>query len=256
MDNSSDLIVPEYLLKKFPFIQTLVAYLNVADYKYDLTFLSIILDDIIRNEIVEEKDFLYETIVHQFATCLYILGVRTAYKFVRLNIPVLLPSVRDIQAYIGNSDNYLTEGLFNYGSIQNHLSMNRAMLEFVAEYATAVVPKVTCDTKSNIFIGFSLSLDSNDLPIPNSYSTDSFIHLEEWYSHITRSTLLNAYPIALLSSSLNILPYIFAAEGIDNKFGSSRVIFRWRKIYQECKTKGIRILGFSTDCDSRYFHSM
>ncbi|CAM2702981.1 unnamed protein product [Rotaria socialis] len=82
---------------------------------------------------------------------------------------------------------------------------------------------------------FYLPLDSNGLPIQNSYSTDSFTRLEEWYSDITRATLLNAYLIQPLSSSLNISPYIFAAYGTDNKFESSDVIFRWYKIYQECK---------------------
>ncbi|CAF3240072.1 unnamed protein product [Rotaria sp. Silwood2] len=93
-NNSSDLIVPEYLLKKFPFIQTLIVYSKlIVDCKYDVTFVNIILNNMIRNLITEEKGFRYETIVRQFATSLYILGGRTAYEFVRLNIPALLPSV-------------------------------------------------------------------------------------------------------------------------------------------------------------------
>ncbi|CAM4797581.1 unnamed protein product [Rotaria magnacalcarata] len=256
-NNSSDLIVPEYLLKKFPFIQTLIVYSKlIADCKYDLTFLNIILNNIIRNLITEETGFRYETIVRQFATSLYILGGRIAYEFVRLNIPALLPSVQIIQAYIVLLNNHLTEGLFNDGGILKYFNMNQSTLGFVAEDATPVVPKVTYGTKSNTFIRFSLPLDSNGLPIKNSYSTDSFTRLEEWYSDIKQATLLNAYLIQPLSSSLNISPYIFAAYGTDNKFESSDVISRWYKIYQECKAKGICILGFSTDCDSRYFHSM
>ncbi|CAF3356689.1 unnamed protein product [Rotaria socialis] len=109
--------------------------------------------------------------------------------------------------------------------------MNQSTLGFVAEDATAVVPKVTYDIKSNTFIGFSLPLDSNGLPIQNSYSTDSFTRLEEWYSDIKRATLLNAYLIQPLSSSFHISPYIFAAYGTDNKSESADVISRWYKIY-------------------------
>ncbi|CAF4770009.1 unnamed protein product, partial [Rotaria magnacalcarata] len=58
------------------------------------------------------------------------------------------------------------------------------------------------DTTSNTFIGFSLPLDSNGMPILNSYSTDSFTRLEEWYTNVPRATLLNAYLIQPLSSSL------------------------------------------------------
>ena len=180
-------------MAKFPFIQTLVEYSKLlVDCKYDLTFLNIILNNIIRNLITEETGSRYETTVHQFATCLYILGGCTAYEFVRLNIPALLPSARVIQAHTDASDNHLSEGLFDYDGIRNYFNMNRSTLGFVAEDATAVVSKVTYDTKSNTFIGFSLPLDSNGLAIPNSYSTDSFIRLEEWYSHVAKSTLLNA----------------------------------------------------------------
>ena len=143
-----------------------------------------------------------------------------------MNIPALLPSVRVIHAYIDDADDHLTEGLFNYDGTRSYFNMNRSTLGFVAEDATGVVPKITYDTKSNTFIGFSLPLDSNGLPIPHSYSTDSFIHLEEWYSHVTRSTLLNAYLIQPLSSSPNISPYIFAAYGTGYRFGSSDVISR------------------------------
>ncbi|CAF4874535.1 unnamed protein product, partial [Rotaria sp. Silwood2] len=69
--------------------------------------------------------------------------------------------------------------------------MNQATLGFVAEDAIAVVSRVTYDTKSNTFTGFSLPLDSNGLPVLNSYSTDSFACLEEWYSNAARATLLN-----------------------------------------------------------------
>ncbi|CAF4594471.1 unnamed protein product, partial [Rotaria magnacalcarata] len=95
------------------------------------------------------------------------------------------------------------------------------------------------------------------MPILNSYSTDSFTRLEEWYTNVPRATLLNAYLIQPLSSSLsNTSPYIFGAYGTDNRFESSDVLSRWYQIDQRFKAKGIRILGFSTDCDSRDFHSM
>jgi hypothetical protein len=95
------------------------------------------------------------------------------------------------------------------------------------------------------------------LPITNSYSTDSFNHLEQWYSDIPKATSLNACLVQPLSSSLNNnSSYLLAAYGTDNIFQSSHVISRWRHIYQECKSKGIRIIGYSTDCDSRYLQAM
>ncbi|CAM4842206.1 unnamed protein product [Rotaria magnacalcarata] len=257
-NSSSDIILTECLLERLPFLKTLIVYSKlIATCKYDLTFLNVVLNSMIRNLITEETGFRYEAVIRQFATGLYILGGRTAYEFIRLNIPAFLPSVQIIQAYIAASDNHLTEGQFNYEGVVNYFNLNQTQLGFVAEDATSVVPKVMYDTTSNTFIGFSLPLDSNGMPILNSYSTDSFTRLEEWYTNVPRATLLNAYLIQPLSSSLsNTSPYIFGAYGTDNRFESSDVLSRWYQIYQRFKAKGIRILGFSTDCDSRDFHSM
>jgi hypothetical protein len=257
-NNSSGLIVPEYILQKFPFIQTLITYSNViAKSTYDFTFLNIILNNMIRNWTTVERGFRYETVVRQFTTSLYILGGRTAYEFVRLNIPGFLPSVQIIQSYIAASDNHLTEGMFNYEGLCNYFNLNQSTLGFVAEDATAVVPKVTYDASSNTFIGFSLPLNNNGLPITNAYSTDSFSCLEQWYSDTPRAKSLNACLVQPLTCSLNSSsPYLLAAYGTDNTFEASDVISRWHRIHQECKAKGIRILGFSSDCDSRYLCAM
>ncbi|CAF3385348.1 unnamed protein product [Rotaria sp. Silwood2] len=257
-NSSNDLIIPEYLLKKFPFIQTLIVYSNlIMKSKYDFTFLNIILNNMFRNLSTEERGFRYEDAVRQFATSLYILGGRTAYEFIRVNIPAFLPTVRIIQSFIAASDNHLTEGLFNYEKASDYFNSIQSTIGFIAEDTTAVVSKVTYDTTSNKFIGFALPLDNNGFPIANSYSTESFSCLEEWYSSVPRAKSLNAYLIQPLSSSANnTSPYLLSAYGTDNKYESSDVISRWHHIHQKFKAKGIRILGFSTDCDSRYLHAM
>ncbi|CAF1318994.1 unnamed protein product [Rotaria sordida] len=257
-NNSSDIIVPECLLQKFPFIKTLIIYSNlIIKSKYNFTLLNIILNNMFRNCITEEKGFRYEAIVRQFATSLYILGGRTSYEFIRINIPAFLPNVQIIQSFIAASDNHLTEALFNFEGACNYFNSIQSTLGFIAEDTTTVVPKVTYDTTSNTFVGFSLPLDNNGLPIINSYKTDSFTCLEQWYYNVPTAKSLNAFliqPLSVLSS--NKAPYVLAAYGTDNKFISSDVISRWHHIYQQCKAKGIRSVGFSTDCDSRYLHAM
>ncbi|CAF2819737.1 unnamed protein product [Rotaria sp. Silwood2] len=258
LNNSSDLIISEQLLQKLPFIRTLIIYSNlICNSKIDFTFLNVILNNMIRNFITEERGYRYDTIVRQFASCLYILGGRTAYEFVRLNIPGFLPSVQIIQSYIGTSENHLAEGLFNYIGACDYLNINQSTLGFCAEDSTAVVPKITYDTTSNTFIGFSLPLDDNGVPIIDSYSTDSFTRLEQWCSDLPLAKSLSACLVQPLSTSVNnISPYPLAAYGTDSTFKSSDVILRWRHIYEQFKAKGIRIVGFSTDCDSLYLHAM
>ena len=209
------------------------------------------------NLIIEERGYRYDTIVRQFASSLYILEGRTAYEFVRLNIPAFLPSIKIIQSYIAASGSHITEGLCNYNDLCDYFSLNQSTLGSFAEDSTAVVPKITYDTSSNTFIGFSLPLDNTGLPIINSYSTDSLSRLEYWYSNVPKAQSLNACLIQPLSCSFdNSSLYLLAAYGTDNRFKSSDVTSRWRHIYHECKAKGIRTIGYATDTDSRYLNVM
>ncbi|CAF2142265.1 unnamed protein product [Rotaria magnacalcarata] len=137
---------------------------------------------------------------------------------------------------------------YRYDSIVRHIC---------AEDCTATVSKIVYDTQTNTFIGFSLPLDQNGLPIAKSYSTDSFTCLENWYLNDPIAKSLGAHLIQPLSSSLeNISPYLLAVDGTNNKFKSPDVITRWGYIYRQCKAKGVRVIGYSTDCDCRYLNAM
>lgn len=256
-NKSSDLIVPEAILQKFPFIRTLVIYSNIiGNSNHDFTLLNIILNNMIKNLITQVNGYRYDQVVRQFATSLYILGGRTAYEFIRLNIPGFLPSIQTIQSFINASANYTTEGHFNYDDIQDYFNINQSKLGFYAEDTTAIIPKITYDTKTNTFIGFSLPLDNNGIPIANSFSTNSYTQLEKWYSDITMAKSLNACLIQPLSSNSKISPYLLSAFGTDNSFISTEILSRWQYVFEQSKIKGIRIIGYATDCDSRYLHSM
>ncbi|CAM4840137.1 unnamed protein product [Rotaria magnacalcarata] len=257
-NGSTGLIIPEILVQKFPFLLTLMNYSNfIINSKIDFTFFNIMMNNIIKNATMDERGYRYDNIIRQFASSLYILGGRAAYEFVRLNIPAFIPSTQVIQASIISSQHYLTEGLFDFLRVRDYFSSKQSTLAFCAEDSTTIVPKITYDSKSNMFIGFSLPLDQNGLPIPSLYSTDSFSQLENWYLNESMAKLLVANLIQPLSySSGNLSPYLLAAYGTDNTFKATDVISRWRCIYHRCKANGIRLIGFSTDCDSRYLNAM
>ncbi|CAF3866556.1 unnamed protein product [Rotaria magnacalcarata] len=257
-NGSTGLIIPEILVQKFPFLLTLMNYSNfIINSKIDFTFFNIMMNNIIKNATMDERGYRYDNIIRQFASSLYILGGRAAYEFVRLNIPAFIPSTQVIQASIISSQHYLTEGLFDFLRVRDYFSSKQSTLAFCAEDSTTIVPKITYDSKSNIFIGFSLPLDQNGLRIPSLYSTDSFRQLENWYLNESMAKLLVANLIQPLSySSGKLSPYLLAAYGTDNTFKATDVISRWRCIYHRCKANGIRLIGFSTDCDSRYLNAM
>ncbi|CAF1471823.1 unnamed protein product [Adineta steineri] len=75
-----------------------------------------------------------------------------------------------------------------------------------------------------------------------------------------KSTLVNVHLIEPLltdlASSIHSRPYILSVYGIDNKHSAYDTIRRWIYIYNQCKERNINLVGFSTDCDSRYFKAM
>ncbi|CAF1377491.1 unnamed protein product [Adineta steineri] len=113
LSNLSSVIISDDILEKFPFIRTIITYYKlIMSNKTDFTIFNIILKTIFSNLNNDERAYRYDNIVRQFAASVYILGGRTAYEFLRLNILVLLPSVRIIQSYIASFENHLTEGSF------------------------------------------------------------------------------------------------------------------------------------------------
>ena len=93
--------------------------------------------------------------------------------------------------------------------------------------------------------------------ITNSFSTNSFSRLEEYYLDVPMAKSLNTRLVQPFSSSFNNnSAYLLAAFGTDNTFKSTHVMSCWLRVFEECKSKGIRIIGYSTDCDSRYLCAM
>lgn len=256
--SSLELTVPNLLAQKFPFIRTMIEYASLlVDATTDLTFFNDVMDNIVANFALDERGYRYKSAVRQFAFGLYILGGRSAYEFVRMNIPAFLPSVCSLQMSLASTESRLFEGVFRYDGLQECFTSNQSTFGFCAEDCTAIIPNVNYDTTSNTFIGFALPLDNNGFPITDSYSTDSLAQLESWCSDVNKAKQLNIHVVQSLSPSLHHPPsYLLAAYGTDNRYTSKDVLRRWSSIFQQSKDRGIRILGFSTDCDARYLKVM
>ena len=133
---------------------------------------------------------------------------------------------------------------------------NSSQFVFAEEDCTSVIPKVTYDATLNSFIGFVPPL-KNGLPQVNTFSTESFAVLENWFSTLAKSHLLNVHmiqPITLTSNTCS--PFLLSAYGTDSRFKTRDIIMRWIYIINECKNKGIRLIDFATDLDPRYMKAM
>ncbi|CAF2101614.1 unnamed protein product [Rotaria magnacalcarata] len=180
-NESCNLTVPEGLIEKLPFIRTRITYSSlVVSSKADFTLLNTLFSNMFRNLGIADKGFHYEPIVRQFATALYVLGGQRAYKFLRLNIPSLLPSVQILQAAISAAENNLTEGKFHYEGACNYFNSIHVTRGFIAEDATAVIPKITYDTTSDTFIGF-VAQNLNDIKNKYQVKRQYFITYQSYF---------------------------------------------------------------------------
>ena len=60
----------------------------------------------------------------------------------------------------------------------------------------------------------------------------------------------------LSSQSIVLLPYLLSSYETDGRCTSNNIIHRWKNIFDRFLEIGIRVLGYSTDCHSKYHHAM
>ena len=75
-----------------------------------------------------------------------------------------------------------------------------------------------------------------------------------------KPTIINIHLVEFLltgsNTSVHSHPYILAAYGINNRFKAIDVVRQCSFLYHQCKDQDIRLVGFGTDCDSRYVRVM
>ena len=121
-----------------------------------------------------------------------------------------------------------------------------------------MISSVSYDTGSDTFTGFCPPM-FDGLPSVNHFKTNSYRELEEWFEEFHRSKLININliePLLNKPGPVHSRPYILSAYGIDNQTNAVEVLKHWIYLYDECKSRDIRIVGFSTDADPRYLKAM
>ena len=257
--NANDVTVSRELLHKHPLLLTLIEYYSTKgheDKDMNMSFLHSFLENITRNMTRPKNSYRYDEHVKRFAVSLFILAGRNAYEFARANIPGALPSISSIQTLLDEEEKHMVEGEYRFDVLQRQLSLTDTNIAFCSEDSTAIIPRVVYEASSNSFIGITLPLQQGR-PISESYRTDSLTELERWFSSIDKSTLLNiqmVQPIARFGQPSR--PVILSAYGTNNKYTALDIMRRWIWIFDESLSRGIRVIGFSTDADPKYLRAM
>ena len=166
-----------------------------------------------------------------------------------------LPSFRSIQRIICSDYKAFPEGCFKFDDLASHIKEHNASTAVtIGEDATRVISRVDYDSETNKCVGFVLPLDNNGLPLVDSFLAVSFKAMEDMFK--TAAIAKYAYVYMAQSLCLNAPPFCLACIGSDNKFTAQHVMLRWKHIYDECRKRGMLVLSFGGDGDSRIMSAM
>lgn len=250
---SRDLIISSTSINKHPILRQVIHFVETS---LSNSFMYKVMETMVSNYFRTKNHFSYCVSLREFASCVYIFGGRSVYEFIRINIPGFLPSLSVIRHEIDTATGRITEGEFRYNLMTDYLTSQGTSFIFAAEDCTAVVPRIVFDTRTNMFVGFVLSL-KDGIPIIDSYTTESFCELEQWFDTSSKSYLINLQMIQPINlNNVEGAPFILSCYGTDNKFTTEDILMKWVHMVNRCYDKKVKLVGFSTDCDSRYLRSM
>ncbi|CAF2051246.1 unnamed protein product [Rotaria magnacalcarata] len=223
------LTISSELVQQYSFLVDLVYSLesNLLT-NFSLDFLS----NMISNATRSKSSFRYEQPIKDFATSMFIRGGRCS------------------------KCNFI-EGEFQYDRLKDYVDWSQYKYVFCGEDSTSVVPKISYNTRSNYFVGFTLPL-KNGFPCTRYFSTNSLGELETWYEQIDKSSLINIHVIQPTCPIGQVPPppFLLTAYGTNSVFTGEDVLARWSRIFDSCMTQKIRVLGFSADCDPKQLKVM
>ncbi|CAM4866515.1 unnamed protein product [Rotaria socialis] len=175
--------------------------------------------DAITNNLTKSRNhFRYSDTIKNFALSLYILGGKSTYEFIRLNLPGSFPSVTILNRLISNANAKISEAEFRFSQLQKHFDDHNLQYAFGSEDATSIIKKIKYDSTTNTFNGFPTPLDRG-VPIKEYYRADSFDKLKSWFDSDDKSSLLNVHmiqPVPPTNQNIIPSPFLLSAYGIDN----------------------------------------
>ncbi|CAF5226530.1 unnamed protein product, partial [Rotaria magnacalcarata] len=143
------------------------------------------------------------------------------------------------------------EAEFRFNESEIHLNSIQCQYIFVSEDCSAIIPRIEYDSNLDTFNGFVTPL-LEGVPSENAFKCSVFEQLEDLFETTPQANLVNIHVIQpILDSHVNILPAatVLSAYGTDHKITAIDILKRWLMIYKQFNSKGIRVLGFSTDGD-------
>lgn len=206
------------------------------------------------NDHAKYKGQRYEKQLKEFCCYLYIIGGKLLYETIHANLKNIIPSFRVIKREIEDNQN-INEGKLRFEELVNFLEERHYPKHiWISEDQTAINSRIEYEHRSNQVIGFTPTLDSNGMPILNSFPFNYLSDLKNYFDTKDKSNYIN---IIMAQPLVDQAPaFCLCIYGTCNKFNAKDVEKRWNYLVTTAKEYGITIEGFSTDGDPRMLKTM
>ena len=149
----------------------------------------------------------------------------------------------------------MNEGEFRFDQLANHINSYKcARVIVIGEDATRLVARVDYNPETNRLVGFVLPEGEDSLPSIDAHVAISFQSIEDSF----KSSKISKYALVYIAQPLSpgVPAFPLACIGTDNKFTADILLKRWSHISSECQKRGISVLSFGSDGDSRELKNM
>lgn len=201
------------------------------------------------------KQRRHTEVIKKFSMSMLFMAGPTAYDLLHKNMPEAMPSLSTIRKEMRKSYSNLVEGEFRFDKLSAHLDAHKCpRLISISEDATRIIRRIEYDENSNKLVGFVLPVDSNFLPITDSFLATSFEKIEHFFTNENRATFAYVYMAQPMSPS--VPPFCLNIIGTNNQFKTTSVLARWKHMITECAVRNIQVISFGSDGDTRLLKSM
>ena len=128
------------------------------------------------------------------------------------------------------------------------------MFVFLSEDATGIIKKAEYNSHNDDISGFVPPLDSNGMPLMNSFPATSAEAISGYFANEEKSSLI--YVVMAQPLQLGAAPFCLLTFGTNNKFTQKNVTSRWKYIVQKLTSLEITVVGIASDGDTRLLRAM
>jgi hypothetical protein len=177
---SKKTVLTDEFVARHPILETLIKWYQYNDSsntnKNKNDFVTIFIENLVSNLTQSSNNFRYSETIKKFSMCLYILGGKQAYEFVRSNLSGCIPNLTALSQLINESNTNCTEAQFRFELLEKYHSS----FGFCAEDTTSAMRKVEYDSSTNSFIGFTTPL-VDVIPSSRSFQANTFDEFKSIY---------------------------------------------------------------------------